>query len=831
MEQVKVRNLTFTYGEPSGFGLKNLSFDVIKGEILLLIGQSGCGKTTLLRHLKPEYSPQGFRSGNAEIFYGDIRLEDMTPRDQAAKIGYVRQNPESAAATDKVWHELAFGLESLGYPQKVMQQKIAEVTEYFGLSDIYQESISALSGGQRQLVNLASVMVMNPELLILDEPSSQLDPIAAAMFFLMVQKINRELGTTIVITEHRLEEVFSLCDRVMVMDKGELVFAGTPRDAVTYLYESRHPMYQALPTSAKLFCELAGTGQVPLNVKEGSQWMAEFYAKPEARTKGNEIKKEKTGKHTGKKTGKQTDKTALSGTELCFRYERNGRDILKECDIALEQGKITALLGGNGAGKSTLLKVLAGVLKPYRGKVRNTDLTVGWMPQNPQAMLAGKTVKEELEAAAGKSGFVGIGDKESAGETDMQQCAKLEAVTKACGLEGVLMQHPFDLSGGELQRLALAKLWLADVDVLLLDEPGKGLDYAAKEELGDILLSFAGQGKTICFVSHDVEFAARYADICGMFFDGYVVALQEKRAFLTQNMFYTTSVHRICKTYIPEAVVVEDVIASEERREWESGSVGYQKREEQASELVDFQKGEEQKSGLAKPERLSFFIFLILMPVTIYIGETLLQQRKYYFIAMLLLLEALASFFLGFEKRSPKVREVMVVAVLSAIVVAARGAFYMLPSVKPMAALIILSGVGLGGETGFLIGAMSMMVSDIFFGQGPWTPWQMFAMGTLGLVAGVLFRQDVPVTWQKRVGLCIFGFLAVVLLYGGIMNSASVIMYQDNVTFTMLAAACAAGLPFDAVHGISTAAFLLVGAGPVLEQLSRVKRKYGFFKY
>lgn len=842
MEQVKIRNLTFAYGEPSVFCLKNLSFDVQKGEILLLIGQSGCGKTTLLKHLKPEYTPQGFRSRSAEIFWENTCLEDMPPREQAAKIGYVRQNPESAAATDKVWHELAFGLESLGYKQKLMQQKIAEITEYFGLSDIYREPIARLSGGQKQLVNLASVMVMNPELLILDEPTSQLDPIAAATFFQMVQKINQELGTTILLTEHRLEEVFSLCDRVMVMDRGELVFMGTPRDTVMYLYENRHPMYQALPAPAKLFCELSGTGRVPLNVKEGSQWMTELYKRPERKDEGKDIK-ERAGADTGRKNKEQANKIVLSGNELCFRYERDGRDILKECDIALEQGKITALLGGNGAGKSTLLKVLAGVLKPYRGKIKNANLTIGWMPQNPQVMFAGKTVKEELEEAAGKAGFcVSTGGKENVEQEDIQERFKLEAVVKACRLESVLMQHPFDLSGGELQRLALAKLWLEDVDILLLDEPGKGLDYATKEELGEILLSFARQKKTICFVSHDVEFAARFADVCGMFFDGYVVALQEARTFFTQNMFYTTSIHRMCKQNIPNAVVMEDVLGKEKRKEDKSGleeAEKEKKKPEGNGETKDRKQDEPEEDTdrkqivttkkQRKKTKVSLFIFLILMPATIYIGETFLQQRKYYFIAMLLLLEAILSFFLGFEKRKPKIREIMVVAMLSAITVAARGAFYMLPNVKPMAALVILSGVSLGGETGFLVGAMSMLVSNIFFGQGPWTPWQMFAMGMLGFVAGVLLKQEPPLTWRGRIGLCMFGFLVVVILYGGIMNPASVMMYQDNVTLKMVAAACVAGLPFDLVHGISTAVFLLIGADPILEKLSRVRKKYGFY--
>jgi uncharacterized membrane protein len=403
-----------------------------------------------------------------------------------------------------------------------------------------------------------------------------------------------------------------------------------------------------------------------------------------------------------------------------------------------------------------------------------------------------------------------------------------------------------------MQKLGLAKLLLADYDILLLDEPGKAMDFAAKEEMGKLLVRLAENGKTILLVSHDVEFCARFAQRCGLFFDGHVVSMEESKDFFRQNVFYTTAIRRICKDEIPEAVVFEDVtdffglnggeepqldkevsVPEDEPKLEKKISVSEEERQFDKKVLVpEEEQLLEKKAGEIRSRKKhiwsTLLIFLVLMPVTIYIGETFLQHRKYYFISMLLVLEAIAAFFLSFEKRKPKTREIMVVATLCAITVAGRAAFYMVPNVKPMAALVILSGVSLGGEVGFLVGALSMLVSNIFFGQGPWTPWQMFAMGVLGLLAGLVFRQESAFTGKKRLGICLFGLVSVVVLYGSIMNLSSVILYQDNVNLAMIVAACGMGLPFDLIHGISTFLFLFIGAGPMLRKLERVKKKYGF---
>ena len=212
----------------------------------------GCGKTTLLRHMKVDYLPAGVRSENTRIYLNGTRIEQLSQRESAGIVGYVRQNPESAQVMDRVWHELAFGLESLGYTQEVMQRKVAEMVAFFGLEGIYEEKLCNLSGGQKQLVNLAAVMVMEPEVLVLDEPTSQLDPVAAAEFFHIVERIHRELGTTVIMTEHRLEDVYSMCDRVWLMSDGRIECEGTPEQIAMYLSDRKHVMYSALPSAARM---------------------------------------------------------------------------------------------------------------------------------------------------------------------------------------------------------------------------------------------------------------------------------------------------------------------------------------------------------------------------------------------------------------------------------------------------------------------------------------------------------------------------------------------------------------------------------------------------
>lgn len=542
MEHFKIENLSFSYPTSKDKkSLDNVSLKIEKGEYIVLCGKSGSGKTTLLRHLKTVLTPHGKRSG--EIYFNGIALKDVNNRDQSAKIGYVMQNPDDQIVTDKVWHELAFGLESLGCDQKTMRSRVAEMACYFGIQDWFHRDVAVLSGGQKQLLNLASIMAMQPEVLILDEPTSQLDPIAASDFLNTVRKINTELGTTVIITEHRLEDIFPYADRAIVMDSGKIIADDTPRNIGRLLYEQNNPMFTAMPTPVRVFYNANGNGDCPLTVREGRAWLnKEFLTEPEIKeiTCGN--------------IEEDIENPALSLKELWFRYEKDTPDILRGVSMDIPSGSISAIVGGNGAGKSTTLKAICGICKPYRGKIKvfgkavnkfkSGELfrnCVSMLPQDPKSLFVKKTVREDLEEMTK--------DKN-----------KVIEVAEICQITELLANHPYDLSGGEQQRAALAKVLLTEPKILLLDEPTKGMDSFFKETFADILNKLKEQGITILMVSHDVEFCAKYADRISMFFDGQVLTTETPQNFFGSNSFYTTAANRMSRHIFTNAVTAENVV-------------------------------------------------------------------------------------------------------------------------------------------------------------------------------------------------------------------------------------------------------------------------------
>ena len=521
--------------------MKDVSLSIEKGEYVVLCGKSGSGKTTLLRHLKPILAPHGKRSG--EILFGGIPMEQISPKDQAAKIGYVMQNPDDQLVTDKVWHELAFGLESLGCDQKTMRARVAEMACYFGIQDWFHRDVANLSGGQKQLLNLASIMAMQPEVLILDEPTSQLDPIAASDFLNTVRKINIELGTTVIITEHRLEDIFPHADRAIVMDAGCVVADDTPRNIGKLLYQQKNDMFTAMPTPVRVFYGAGGAGECPVTVREGRNWLSRSFSTTPAVIAVPE-----------KNTGEKSKEIALSMKELWFRYEKDSPDILRGVTAEIPVGSIYAIVGGNGAGKSTTLRAVCGICRAYRGKLKifgkpvekykTSELfggTLAMLPQDPKSLFVKKTVREDLEEMT----------------SDKALIAQLAAT---CQIEKFLDSHPYDLSGGEQQRAALAKVLLTQPKLLLLDEPTKGIDSFFKETFAGILQKLKAKGITIIMVSHDVEFCARYADLVSMFFDGQILTTDTPRRFFGNNSFYTTAANRMSRHVFHQAVTAEDVI-------------------------------------------------------------------------------------------------------------------------------------------------------------------------------------------------------------------------------------------------------------------------------
>ncbi len=802
METFKIEALTFRYPQSAYYALSDISFTVTEGEFVTLCGKSGSGKSTLLRQLIPSVAPYGERSGSI-YFNGQVSCEN---------IGFVPQNPENGIVTDKVWHELAFGLENMGLDTPQIRARVAEMASFFGIQTWFHKSTSELSGGQKQLLNLASAMVIQPSALVLDEPTSQLDPIAAQEFLAALKKVNRELGVTVILSEHRLEEAFSISDRIIVLDGGRILADGRPNEICKHLRD--HDMFDAMPASARVYGALCGAGEYPVTVREGREWLDEY---SKTHTPDNDLIK---------KTA-DTVHNEPPAAELCdiyFRYEKNLDDVLSGLNLKVYAGEIYAITGGNGTGKTTTLNIISGISKPYRGKVliggvraeRIENLyngCIGAVPQDPKLMFVKKTVKADLyEMLSGRKM-----------NSEEQDCAMGEVV-ELCGLEGLLERHPYDLSGGEQQKLAIAKILMLKPKILLLDEPTKGMDAHFKAKLAQILIDLKHTGTAVIMVSHDIEFCAEYADRCAMLFDGAVASEGTAHEFFAGKSFYTTAANRMSRGIIQDAVLTDDIIKAfgKEPSEKEFKRAGKNIKTEVIKKTADVKT---ERKGVSKHTVIAALTTLISVPLTIYVGFHFLDDRKYYFISLLIIMETLLPFIAAFEHKKPQPRELVIISVLCAVGVAGRAAFYMLPQFKPVAAVVIIAGVCFGCETGFLVGAVTAFVSNFFFGQGPWTPWQMFALGIVGFAAGVLFyRRILP---RTRLAMCIFGFVAVIALHGAVLNVSSVLMYQAEPNLQMILSSMAMGLPFDLIYALSTAFFLFAAAMPMIEKLGRVKDKYG----
>lgn len=882
MESYKIENLSFAYPNRQANALENINITIKKGEFVTICGKSGCGKTTLLRLLKPPIAPFGTLDG--DILFEGKPLCECSLREQASRIGFVMQNPDNQIVTDKVWHELAFGLEGLGLSTPEIRARVAEMASFFGIQAWFHKKTSELSGGQKQLLSLAAVMVMQPSVLILDEPTSQLDPIAAGELLDAVEKINRELGTTVIISEHRLEDVLPISDRVIVLDNGSLITADTPKMVGEYLKRTEHDMYLALPTPMKVYGELDGKGEYPLTVREGKDWLARFCDEHTPRPELIE-----------NCTSQLNSETVVEVKDAYFRYEKNLPDVVCGLNMSVKKGELFAIVGGNGTGKTTALSLISGLNTPYRGnilingqpisKIKNfygKILTV--LPQNPQSLFVKKTVYLDLCEALSDTDL-----------SDDERRTELEHTASLCRIEQLLDAHPYDLSGGEQQRAALAKVLLQKPEILLLDEPTKGMDAHFKAEFADILSDLKADGITIVMVSHDIEFCAEFADTCAMFFDGGITSIGAPREFFAGKSFYTTQANRMARAQLPNAVLADDIIIA-------CGGVAQRRKKERSAPalprgaVLNSTQKQIAKRRLSVPKIICGVIFALLfavtmlisagyisapqigteafqiisiieaagalfclipskkldsayinapdksltrrtiaasvlillaIPFTIYAGIHFFGDRKYYFISLLIIFETMLPFFAIFEGRKPQARELVVISVLCAIAVAGRTAFFMLPQFKPVAAIVIISGVCMGGEVGFLVGAVTGFVSNFFFGQGPWTPWQMFAFGIIGFIAGVMFNKRLK---RTKILLCIFGFLSVLIIYGGIMNFSTVAQTQTAFTPELIFASVLSGLPFDLIHALSTAFFLWFISEAIIDKLERIKVKYGLIQ-
>ena len=558
MEILRVDGLKFSYPNQLKKALNNINFSIDEGDFVLICGESGCGKSTLLRHLKPELSPHGQVSG--DIYYYSQKINDYSSKQLASEIGYVLQNPDSQIVTDKVWHELAFGLENMGLDTQSIRLRVAEMASFFGIQGWFRKNVNDLSGGQKQLLNLASIMAMQPKILILDEPTSQLDPIAAKDFIDTLVRINKELSTTIIMTEHNLEDIYSVCDKVIVMEDGKVICNDTNYKVADILSgDKNHKMFKSLPTPSKIYNQLneylEGASKSPLTVKDCRQWLNDSM---------DEVTITKLDDTETKINIDEKDREiAIELKDVYFQYNKISEPTIRDLSFKVYKGEIYSILGGNGTGKSTTLSLVARQRKPQRGKIfinniemkkyNNKSLyenNLALLPQNPQSLFVFETVREDLEEVL-------ILKNKDRGYIDKE----VKRVSKLLDIEHLLEHHPYDLSGGELQRAGMAKVMLLNPKIILLDEPTKGLDAYCKEEIGKMLLKLRDTGVTIVVVSHDIEFSARYSDRCAMFFDGSIVSEGTPKEFFLGNNFYTTVSNRIARNIFEDTLIYEDVVS------------------------------------------------------------------------------------------------------------------------------------------------------------------------------------------------------------------------------------------------------------------------------
>lgn len=597
---IQIRDLTFAYAAGDEPVLSDINIDISSGEFVIIMGSSGSGKTTLLKMLKRNMIPAGRYSGRVYI-YGK-EADKLTDRENAAGIGYVSQDPDNQIVTDKVWHELAFGLENLGMDNVTIRKKVAEMSEYFGITGWYDREVSKLSGGQKQILNLASVMVMQPGILLLDEPTANLDPLAAIRFLDVVKRINQELGVTVVMVEHNLEHIYADADRIIAIDKGRVAANSSPKKAAADIITAGSFLIEGLPVASRLYSGYNKkngnsvvsynnvnidsnnknnhilSDEIPLTVKEGRRWYVNYkkvYGKDITKDKdkinnfagksiindkvikkdvlednitGNKNKKRigfiKKNNLENKSSRKNTDNienTVCQLKNVSYSYNKKLPYIIDGVDVSFKEGKITAILGGNGAGKSTMLKLIAGIIEPVRGKIISNKRII-MLPQDPKAVFTEVSVEEELAEV--------LMDKGNGIYNNMPMEDKreiVEQIIEEFGLNDIRKNNPYDISGGQQEKLAIAKVLLLKPEVLLLDEPTNGLDPYFKKTLGKLLKKINAGGVTIIIVSHDLEFVDSFCDDVIMLFDRKVAAQDSTHKFLRDNMFYTTNYYRIMK--------------------------------------------------------------------------------------------------------------------------------------------------------------------------------------------------------------------------------------------------------------------------------------------
>lgn len=553
MELFNVNHVSFSFPDTEPV-LTDVSLSFDEGDFVVIGGASGSGKTTLLKLLKRELTPTGTLQG--DILYKGKPINDWEPRQMIEEVGYVFQDPDNQIVMDEVMQEIVFGLENLGYSTFEMRKRVAEMVHFFGVEDLLNAKPSELSGGQKQILNLLSVLLMKPRVLLLDEPTSQLDPVAAKELVLMLERLNKETGMTIVLVEHRLEELYAMADRVIFMEQGKLRYDGESRQVIEQLYaDQATELFPYLPAFARLYMEFEERPvrqAIPLTVKECKQWIG---------------RQEREVVAVDAKATSSQEPLLLELTDIYFQYKKKEPFVLKGLNLSIPKGQFFSLVGGNGSGKTTALRASLGSIKPQRGKVRlnGKDMKkskdsdwlgkIAYLPQNPRTYFVQQTIEEEMKNLVER---FGLKDGES----------RIDQLLTSFGISHLRTRHPYDCSGGEVQKAALACILLAEPEMLFIDEPTKGMDPISKRHLGELLSGLQRNGLTIFMVTHDISFAAHYAERCAMMFDGEIAADGTPDELFKGNYFYTTAINRATReTRQPEVLTYEEAVATWNVRE------------------------------------------------------------------------------------------------------------------------------------------------------------------------------------------------------------------------------------------------------------------------
>lgn len=605
MALIEFKDFSFSYLNSDGSesqikSLDKINLEIDYGDFVLLCGPSGCGKTTLLTNLKKELMPAGKRSG--EIKFNGTRIQDLDDLSSACDIGYLFQNPDSQIVTDTVIQEIAFPLENIGLPTEEIRNRISEIVAFFGINDILHKNVNELSGGQKQLVNLCSLLVLRPEVLLLDEPMSQLDPIASYEFLSIVRRLNEEFSITVIMSEHKADSIFPFIDKAVFLKEGKIEFVDNAHNICSEVIDDEI-FENYLPVVTKIYNSLSVKYpsliklNTPLSIREGRRCLntiRDDLIKISDDVNNSDNSSSTNLHHNSKKYHSEEksgilDKISFNRNKdalirmngIYFAYEKENL-ILKNVDFDLNDGDFVSLIGGNGVGKSTFLQLLVGILKPIKGKVKyRKGVRLAYVHQNPMIHFSKDNVREEFLESIIESNLLNGNDvdfsKESYEkllklsneefiESDVLNSLKFDSIDfkfkeliEFFDISDLIDKHPYDCSGGEQQKIVIVKALLQNADVLILDEPTKGLDPISSKALAEILNSLRDNGLTILMTSHDLDFVANNCKRCLMLFDRDIQIDDDPKVIFAENNFYTTFVNRMVKDYVPEIVTLDDL--------------------------------------------------------------------------------------------------------------------------------------------------------------------------------------------------------------------------------------------------------------------------------